>query len=198
MKHLRLLLVSMLLFFCLFAFCKDTVKVEIKPSFQIYFVDEKINVLDKTLSEKIEEIKLCKEPALTEKDIKAYHWTTHTIELTKEGVDRLKKMIVYGKPEGEEIQRKDLWSKGMNKVFVVVVNGKRAYLGRTTSMLSSYISSFPSIDISWLDPDKAMIVNDTDMPENSIRIEKMMKDDEEDVREQEWIKDALEELKILK
>jgi hypothetical protein len=195
-KYLSLLSASMLLFFYSFAFCKDTIPVEIKPSFRFYFVDEEINVLDKALSEKINEIKLQKEPALTEKDIKAYHWKTHTIELTKEGFERLKKMIVHGKPDGEEVTKKDLFTKGMNKVFVVVVNEKRAYLGRTTSMLSSFIGTFPSIDISWLDP---VMLKNADKPENSIRINKgKIEEGEEDVRELEWIKASLEELKLLK
>jgi hypothetical protein len=196
MKSLHFLAALAILISASNGISKDVTEPKIEPSFRIYLVDEEVNILDKTILKKIDEIKLCKEPLISEKDIKAYRWESHTIELTKESVDRFKKMIVHGKPDGLDVEKKVLWEKGMNKVFIVVVNGRRAYLGTTTSVISSFIGPFPRIDVSFVDAEKV----NGDMPANSIRIQRATKkeDEEEDVREQEWIKAALEELKILK
>ncbi len=173
---------------------KETSKVDVEPSFRIFLVDGKVDDVDKDIQDEIGEFKLEDEPVLTEKDIKAYHWDSHTIEVTAKAIERFKKMIVLGKPEGRDVTTRELFNKAMGgRAFVVVVNGRRAYVGILTSPISSHISRAPVIDVSFGKD------GPENMPENSIRIEVRREDERQnDLRSQDWIKSALKALDKLK
>ena len=168
---------------------KDMPDLDIRPTFRMFLVDGEIKKQDKDLQEKIEELKLVKEPMLTEKDIKAYHWKSHAIEVDAKTIERFKKMIVFGKPDGGDVTTKELWSEGMKpKAFVVVVNGRRAYVGMFYSPISSYLPPHPTIELSF-------VKHGDDEQENTISVDGGLKaKGQEDIREQDWIKSALKDL----
>ena len=79
---------------------------------------------------------LAAEPLITERDISAYDWESHTIRLKQQAVaDR----ILYAKePDGR-------WVVGGR--FMVVVDGQRLYRGAMLSIASSLIPPVPIINI---------------------------------------------------
>jgi hypothetical protein len=94
------------------------------PRLGIYLVQEPSALL--------ENIKLAATPLLTEKDIVSYNWEEHRIVFTEEGFQKLPKQNEVGVA---------------GKQFVLVVDGKRCYLGAFWTGFSSISCPYPVIDV---------------------------------------------------
>lgn len=70
-----------------------------------------------------------KRPLLTHRDVRAYHWKTHTLVLTAAAKKRLQKR----------------WLSLLGRTFVVTVNGKRLYAGL---VFSSFYSSTRKVPVA--------------------------------------------------
>jgi HEAT repeat protein len=96
------------------------------PRLVIYYAKE--NELDIGL----EKVELSDYEILTEKHIVSYDWDTHTMTLTKEGVQRIPSSSLIGV---------------RGRSFVIVADGQRCYLGAFWSSFSSISCSVPVINI---------------------------------------------------
>lgn len=85
----------------------------------------------------LEEAVLEDKPFLTDDDILAYDWNTHTMAVTTEAVSRF--------PVGTRLPL-------THQRFVVVVHGRRCYLGTFVNPLSSLGAGSPSITAMGYDP----------------------------------------------
>jgi hypothetical protein len=79
----------------------------------------------------IQQVEVDKNPIITEKDIVEYHWKTHTIILSEEGLSKF--------PSG---------NKYFGKPFIIVADGHRCYMGAFWSKILSANYSRPVIDIT--------------------------------------------------
>jgi len=94
------------------------------PRLALYHAKEHDDVLER--------IKLENYPLLTEKHIISYDWDTHTITLTKKGIQK----IPYSSKIGIR-----------GRSFVIVADGERCYLGAFWSSFSSISCPVPVINI---------------------------------------------------
>lgn len=99
---------------------------EERPRLVIYYAK------GKELDTDLEKVELRDYQLLTEKHIVSYDWDTHTITLTKEGIQRIPASSLIGV---------------RGRTFVIVADGKRCYLGAFWSSLSSISCPVPVINI---------------------------------------------------
>lgn len=100
----------------------------ITPRLAIYYAKEKEHNNDVSL----EKVELDNYQLLTEKHIVSYDWDTHTITLTKEGIQRIPASSLIGV---------------RGRSFVIVADGERCYLGAFWSSFSSFSCPVPVINI---------------------------------------------------
>lgn len=100
-----------------------------KPStFSIYLLEEKVDPRTLRYNEgNWDELKLSREPLITEADIISYDFSKHAMKLKPEAIKRIPKPPVSGSP------------------FVIVVNEERIYLGAFYTGLSSITCAVPVI-----------------------------------------------------
>ena len=96
------------------------------PRLAIYYVKEDRNETS------LEEVVLDDYRLMTEQDIVGYDWDTHTITLTKEGIQRI--------PAGSTVGVR-------GRSFVVVADGHRCYKGAFWTSFSSISCPLPVIDV---------------------------------------------------
>lgn len=122
LNHLKSKVSIMVIALFLIAGCQSTASRG--PRLAIYLVREPSALL--------ENIKLAETPLLTDKDIVSYNWEEHRIVFTNEGFKKL--------PTSTEV--------GVGgKHFVLVVDGKRCYLGAFWTGISSMSCPYPVIDV---------------------------------------------------
>jgi len=100
-----------------------------KPhSFALYLVKDLDTAAARATA--LDELPLEAEPVLTDRDLYAYHWSSHTLALANGAaiLERLPRTPMHGLP------------------FVVVADGKRIYLGAFWTSFSSQSVDLPVID----------------------------------------------------
>jgi hypothetical protein len=102
------------------------------PRLAIYYSKEKKH--DNNVS--LEKVELDDYQLLTEKHIVSYDWDTHTITLTKEGIQKIPASSLIGV---------------RGRSFVIVADGERCYLGAFWTSFSSISCPVPVINILRLD-----------------------------------------------
>jgi hypothetical protein len=95
------------------------------------------------------DLKLEAKPLLADKDIVAYYWNDHIIQLTPDAFQALQRM-------------RELWLSPGCRAFVVVADGQRCYLGAFQSMPASLVPKVP-LGYIWTSRQRVL-------PENAIRI----------------------------
>ena len=99
---------------------------DVTPRLVIYYAK------DRELDTDLEKVELRDYQLLTEKHIVSYDWDTHTITLTKEGIQRIPASSLIGV---------------RGRSFVIVADGERCYLGAFWSSFSSISCPVPVINI---------------------------------------------------
>jgi|WetSurMetagenome_2_1015567.scaffolds.fasta_scaffold88127_3 hypothetical protein len=103
------------------------------PSFSIYLTqlpESTIQNLERNHGD-LETVPLEPTPLISEKDIVEYRFPSHVIKLTPEGFDKISKIKVHDVSQGIP--------------FVVVLNGKKAYIGMFWCLFSSIFTPYPYI-----------------------------------------------------
>ena len=110
-------------------------KTVVKHSFGIYLVKEgtffeagKDPWYIKPVAVNLQTAELLKEPVISDKDIIEYDWSSHTVTVSKEAASRIPVPDSFGTP------------------FIVIVDGKRYYVGGFWSILSSVSCPYPVIE----------------------------------------------------
>ena len=117
-------------------------------------------------------LELTADPIIGRKDIRWYDWDKHVLHLKPGVADRVVKM------------------RGLNKAFVVVVDGRRLYMGCFTSLLSSYLPKAPTITTG---PRLGAAA-----PKDTIRIDPSPWQGAPDPRSDPVLRAALSDLRLLK
>ncbi len=115
-----------------------------RPLFALYPVIGDIRNRENSL---VEIFGLGDDPILTDKDIVAYDWNTHTLKL-RPGL-------------AQQLDRE--YGRRSVSPFVVIANGQRCYLGAFLSHISSYMPSVPVIQVflSGHSPEKAIRIRES-------------------------------------
>jgi len=128
---LSCLLCTLLLFYA----CQDmgTNPGERHP-FAIYLLSDTSITAVRASASPLEELQLAQKPFITEKDIKAYHWSDHSI-LFQPNTDTALFLMSF-------------WPyRSWGLPFVVVAQGERIYLGAFWWGYSNYDPAFPYIEL---------------------------------------------------
>lgn len=112
--------------------------IDTQPTFEVYFLKDATLVGEKVQKKSLDELELSSTPWLSNSDIAFYDFSTHYIYLTRSKRDIFKHF--------QGMLNHILDSSWWSKPFVVVVNGKRCYLGEFHSVASSQLQQLPYID----------------------------------------------------